>query len=219
MLLSDSEIGKPSDYSFLWESLVLKNESNRVLSKEEVIGRIEKRAVELLTSFEDLLEEYDLIEFCEVNAELIWQATLCYFADVVRIKQFHPIDHIAREKVYAYEAFWLLRHHPIQILTQNEIETLDGFSRLEGKDEQLVYVNEFLVVRWLIDRIANKLYHDTRPLIQVDDFVIKILNSPYAKSIAQKMFYNFRYRMYTAETILLTLEAMLGTTGLILDVT
>ena len=81
-----------------------------------------------------------------MNAELVWQAVLCCFTDLTRTMTFHSIGNPAREKQYAYKAFWLLKHHPVQIVDFKGVRTAD-FEQLDADIERLVYVNEFIVTR------------------------------------------------------------------------
>ena len=41
-----------------------------------------------------------------------------YFADIQRLKDFHGIELANKNKIVAYEAHWILRRKPIQIVKE-----------------------------------------------------------------------------------------------------
>lgn len=53
-----------------------------------------------------------------------------YFCDMLRLKNFHGIDHANRYKIVAYMVYWLNRRQPIQLR--------EGM----GDKEEFVWVNE-----------------------------------------------------------------------------
>ena len=213
-----SQAQEDRDYSFFWESETFKDENGQPFSKSQVIDYIVDDFLQQIKSLEKLLDDHDLIEHCTVNTELVWQATLCCFADLTRMMSFHSINYPAREKYYAYKAFWLLRHHPIQIVSFNSGD-FANFEHLDSKKERLVFVNEYLVTQWLFQSYFNKLHDNVKPKIQIDHFSKKARESKDMIRLVNKMYYHFRYRTYTAETILLALESIMETADYILEIT
>jgi len=67
------------------------------------------------------LRKYGFLDYCTINKELLWKAVLDYFVDIARIKIFHGHKNVQIDKIIAYETFWLLRNHPIQIDKPDEL--------------------------------------------------------------------------------------------------
>ena len=92
-----------------------------------------------------MLKQYKLNDSCSIHPDLLWKATLDYFADIARLKSFHGHFYIQEEKIYAYSTFWHLRNHPIQI-TNNEMA------------EKYVHVNEYIFSSILLNNMATELH-------------------------------------------------------------
>lgn len=86
-----------------------------------------------LSRFEDLLKTaqefivsagYAETVYC--NERILMQVLLDYFSDIERLKDFHDIDKIRTEKIFAYTISWIIRRKPLQF-TQNTFEEKDIF--------------------------------------------------------------------------------------------
>jgi hypothetical protein len=107
---------------------------------------------------------------------------LCsYFADIIRLKDFHHIEVTNWEKLFAYSCYWFLRFKPVQIL--------------EELDSKQVFINERIAVAIL-----------TSEFIFTDENLRK--NSGFAKRFMDELLYHFEYRSYTPQSIELTLVAL-----------
>lgn len=117
------------------------------------------------------------LEDCTViNSRRLGYAVLDYFTDMVRMKEFHEIEHANLNKIYAYSSYWFLRRQPIQ-LTNNV------------KKETDLYINELFIVNNLIAKMKVHCPHG------------EILQKQSLLEMAQLWFYNFKYRLFTAQSL------------------
>ena len=56
------------------------------------------------------------------NERILMQVILDYFMDVMRLKEFHSIERIRTEKLFAYTISWIVRRKPIQFRDYSEEE-------------------------------------------------------------------------------------------------
>ena len=111
----------------------------------------------------------------EINERKLIYMVLSYFADIVRLKEFHPIVRTNRIKTYAYSFFWLLRTAPVQLLQEVE----DNF----------LFINEMIVV----DAFYTQFVHEYANTKKLDEEVIH--------KYLQELLYYFRYRRYDQQSI------------------
>lgn len=62
-----------------------------------------------------VIEQYNISEVAVINQDALLRMILCYFTDIVRVKEFHGIENINESKKYAFGTYWFLRFHPVQI--------------------------------------------------------------------------------------------------------
>ncbi|MCM1189208.1 MAG: hypothetical protein NC541_07910 [bacterium] len=60
------------------------------------------------------------------NDRILFHAILDYYSDIERLKQFHHIEDVRTNKVFAYIAYWILRRKPLQFIN-DDIEEPDIF--------------------------------------------------------------------------------------------
>lgn len=109
---------------------------------------------------------------------------MSYFADIFRLKEFHELDRTNLPKVYAYEAYWILRMSPLQLIN--------------GVSDDLLWINEKFITTILISDIVAS----------IDKENIDFEKYPVLKELAELMVYNFKYRVYTAQSLEMTLKAV-----------
>jgi hypothetical protein len=97
-----------------------------------------------------------------------------YFVDILRLKNFHEIKRVHKVKVYAYSIFWLLRASPVQILNNDMSCT--------------PHINEKIAV-WVISSLVLR----RKPSPAIDEETLK--------HYEDEIFYFFKYRHYTAQSI------------------
>ena len=154
-----------------------------------------------------LLEKYGLLDYCTINNQLLWKAVLDYFADVARMKTFHLYEHAQLEKVFSYETYWLLRNHPIQIDKPDYI------------DKKYVHVNEYILSFLFIKKLAEKLAKSFASEIQIDDLIEKFEEHELADELRKKLYYTFKFRTYTQQSLLLLIEGFMTAAEFTLQVT
>jgi hypothetical protein len=128
-------------YRHLIDDDIFTNEKDKDIA-EKIIGTRYETA---FNNIQALLEKNNLFDFCSVNPDLLWAAHLDYFEDIARLKNFHGHKYVNTDKIYAYEVFWYLRNHVIQI------------EHPVGLPEQFIHVNERIFSYWLIKKLATEL--------------------------------------------------------------
>jgi hypothetical protein len=136
----------------------------------------------------NLLEDYIVQNGYEnrliVPQNIVEHIIIDYFVDIDRLKEFSDIKKTNEIKIYAYLAYWMLRHKPLQIVGD------------DGQDD-LVFVNEEFVTDFLCSFLfsnpANVPYIEEQKKI-IDDFV-------------KTLSYHLAYRNYSAQNIELMLLA------------
>lgn len=57
------------------------------------------------------------------NDRILFHALLDYYSDIERLKQFHHIENVRTNKVFAYVAYWIMRRKPLQFVGKDITET------------------------------------------------------------------------------------------------
>lgn len=142
----------------------------------------EKRYKNLLIQIQDVLEALGILDKVEINTDLLGQAVLNYFEDVDRLKNFADIKRPNEDKIYGYETFWLLRDKPIQITDSN-------------MPYEYLYINEKVFTWILISKMLKEAH------IGIDS------NNRRLGSFLKLMYYNFRFRNFTQQSLELMITA------------
>lgn len=147
-------------------------------------NKIVKRAEWLYKLVEDYLQSNELEGKVGISRDILKYVLVDYFVDIDRLKEFAHIDKVNDSKIYAYTAYWLLRHKPLQVLQLDN--ALD-----------LTFVNENFVAHLLRSFLFSN--PDDTPILDnkredVDLFVSTLL-------------YYFKYREYSAQSIELAILA------------
>lgn len=150
-------------------------ETIQKFSEEKIRSRYENIHHEM-SSF---INNYDLKENLAIDEVALTHAVLDYFTDVARLKELHHISNIDDIKVYAYESFWLLKRHPIQIISNPD------------QEEKIVFANEKFVfsrlAKFMLDgRLDNTVDADKRQ---------SILN------FLDTLYYHLKFRDYNAQML------------------
>lgn len=147
-------------------------------------NKIVKRAEWLYGLAEDYLQLNELEGKVGISRDILKYVLVDYFVDIDRLKEFAHIEKVNDSKIYAYTAYWLLRHKPLQVLQVD-----NAFD--------LVFVNENFVAHFLRSFLFSN--PDDTPILDnkredVDLFVRTLL-------------YYFKYREYSAQSIELSILA------------
>lgn len=130
------------------------------------------------------IKNAELESSIRIDRRKLGYAILSYFADIFRLKEFHELDRTNLPKVYAYEAYWILRMSPLQLIN--------------GVSDDLLWINEKFITTILISDIVAS----------IDKENIDFEKYPVLKELAELMVYNFKYRVYTAQSLEMTLKAV-----------
>lgn len=150
--------------------------------------KIRERLDELINTAKGFIKEVGLEEATECSERIMFQVVLDYFSDIIRLKEFHGIEHVRQEKILAYEIAWLIKRKPIQL--KKEIE-----------DQSDIYINE---------RFAAFLYMND--LLESGEYFIDDSNIVKYDNYLNLLFYYFKYRECNPQVIELSIEAFkLGT--------
>ena len=144
--------------------------------------QITHRYVEILKLMHEFIKKTGHEEHVEVNRQALRRAIMDYYADIVRIKEYHPIDEISAEKNYAYTAYWLLRRKPMQIIKP--------YKKCE-------FANEFFIANILASSILTEKKIDKGEISG---------NVPF-NEFRSLLFYNLKYRPVLQQALELTIKA------------
>ena len=122
----------------------------------------------------NILKRTGLENKAVINERRLIHMVLDYFADIERLKEFHPVEKPTRIKKYAYSFFWLLRTAPVQLL--------------EEVDDNVLFINEMVVV----DLFLTQFFEITKA---------KTLDSNVVLRYLVELLYYFKYRRYDQQSI------------------
>jgi len=145
--------------------------------------RIAHRYVLTLKLMHIYIEKIDRWGNIEVNRQALQRAVMDYYADIVRIKEYHySIDKISPEKNYAYFAYWLLKRRPMQIKIPYE---------------KCEFANELFITHSLASSILSEKNIDKE----------KISTNTSFNEFRSMLFYNLKYRPVFQQTLELMIKA------------
>ncbi len=143
-----------------------------------------ERYQNLLAQIQDVLEALQIMDYVNINTDLLGQAVLDYFEDIDKLKVYEKIDRTNVDKIYSYETYWLLKRKPIQITDDNI-------------DFKYIHINEKVCLFILMAKMlkeAGKDYNDSNS--KMHPFI-------------DLLFYNFKYRQFTQKSLELMVSAFI----------
>lgn len=146
---------------------------------------IQKRFCFLYQGMKDYIIRIGGTEKLQVNERILMHAVAEYFEDIRKVKTIHGLDHTNEVKVHAYQAYWLLRRKPIQVLGD------------EDKDENIVFANEKFVLSYIMGYLMKE--KETTPLIGDD---LKVY-----RGFIDTLYYNLKFRRIEPQNLELMLLA------------
>lgn len=93
------------------------------------IEEFKSRFEQLEKSAEEFIKESGFEKTVYCNERILAQMLLDYYSDIERLKDFHSIERIRTEKIFAYTISWIIRRKPLQYKDNSE-------------DEKDIFVNE-----------------------------------------------------------------------------
>jgi hypothetical protein len=161
------------------------------------------RYVKVFVAIQAIIQYYGLDDCTEVDPLLLNQAFFDYDTDTNRLKSFHVIENSNVEKIYSYFTFWLLRNHVIRITNPTTLREKFG--------NEFDSVNERIFAYFLIRQIATELAERIDDKIQIDKFEEKFTYSQNIVDLIYFLYYTFRYRQYSQQSLLLFTEGVMKT--------
>lgn len=162
------------------------------------IGRkkVRERFNDLYVEYDEFIKQQAECDILRINDYTLMHSVLDYFTDVSRLKHFHSIGYTNLYKTKAYEISWLLRRKPIQIISDNDCDSV-------------VYINEKFVLShimsYFVSLVGKDFYSDlSEEGVRAFDGYI------------DSLYYHLKYRncsSQTLEIILLSFGAGIVATG------
>lgn len=143
---------------------------------------IETRFNNILEQMQEVLIRMGIIDKVSINTDLLGKAIVDYFEDIDRLKTFEDIPRVNVDKIYSYGIFWILRRHPIQIIDKD-------------LDERFWYINEKVCIAIMIPKMFAEMGIDLSA------------KNPRFMDFLELMYYNFKYRLYTQQSLEFMVEA------------
>ena len=154
----------------------------------------EEKLLSRYTWLYDLMENFLRIKNYEdnviISSDILNHVVIDYFVDIDRLKLFQNIEKTHESKIYAYSAYWLLRHKPMQVVVADQ-------------GEKYAFVNE----EFVSDLIRSYLFSDP------DNIPVLNNKKDVVDNFVGTLLYYFKYREYSAKNIeimLLAFEAGRG---------
>lgn len=146
-----------------------------VILKYYTIEEVKERFGIWYSEAKKFIDRKGLSEQAVVNTNRLGYAICDYFVDIIRMKEFHGIKHANLNKIYAYSCYWFVRRQPIQLLDNVENEDL--------------YINELFAVNNLIAKLRRHANN------------VDIINKQSLLELGSLWLYNFKFRVFTAQTL------------------
>ena len=148
---------------------------------------LESDVSNLIGNHKQQLEFIEMGGFSETsycNERILMQVILDYFMDVMRLKEFHSIERIRTEKLFAYTISWIVRRKPIQFRDYSE-------------EERDIFINERFAAYLLINEC---LMCGTKHFVQ-EAYAEKLVE------YTEMLLYYFKYRQCDPKTLELLIES------------
>lgn len=150
--------------------------------------QFKNRFEELKNSATEFLEIAGYKDTVMCNERILLSVLLDYYSDIYRLKDFHNIELIREEKIFAYTVAWIVRRKPLQFTHNTDLE----------KD---IYVNErfaaYLIVNECLCCGGKRISPEN--INKLDDYTDLLL-------------YYFKYRECNPQVLELAIESFkLGT--------
>jgi len=143
---------------------------------------IQARFENILEQMQEVLIKMGIIDQVQINTDILGKAIVDYFEDIDRLKSFEDIPRVNVDKIYSYGIYWILRRHPIQILDKD-------------LDKKFWYINEKVCIAIMLPKMLAEM-----------NISLKTEN-PRLKNFLNLMYYNFKYRLYTQQSLEFMIEA------------
>lgn len=171
---------------------LFRGEKYSYLLEEFTEEKLRERFLSLYEYLCTFIEENNLKEKVYISVELLEQVLVDYFVDIYRLKKFHRIKKINKNKIHAYTAYWLANEKVLQIIQS------------DCCDKRLTAVNEWMAASYLISYLLDE---NGKSIVMNEENFKKIIE------FKENLQYSLRYRHYTPymlETVLIAFSAGAG---------
>ena len=141
------------------------------------------RFCDLMKQLHSVIVGCDLYDSVTINENLLGKAVIDYFEDIDRLKEFEDIERTSVAKIYAHEAYWLIRRKPIQVIDTSK------------EDERCLFINEVACAFMILVKMCEE-----------KGIKLKVGN-PKVKYFYEILFYNLKYRKLTQDSLELMIES------------
>lgn len=146
-----------------------------IILKYYTIDEVKERFGIWYSDAKRFIDKKGLSDRAVINTRRLGYAICDYFVDIIRMKEFHGIEHANLNKIYAYSCYWFVRRQPIQLTGEVENENL--------------YINELFAVNNLIAKLRR---HSSN---------VDMINKQSLLDLGKLWLYNFKFRVFTAQTL------------------
>lgn len=143
--------------------------------------KFKERYTSMLTMMNAFIKEANLTGSVTVNELVLAYALVDYFEDIMRLKEFHNVEHVNNVKIVSYTSYWLLHAKPLQVTVN---------------DNRLVHINERFVLSYILTALENEKHGH---IMQRENQGLK--------AFAEQMLYFLKYRGISAQSIEMTILA------------
>lgn len=143
--------------------------------------KFKERYTSMLTMMNAFIKEANLTDSVTVNELVLAYALVDYFEDIMRLKEFHNVEHVNNVKIVSYTSYWLLHAKPLQVTVN---------------DNRLVHINERFVLSYILTALENEQHGH---IMQRENQGLK--------AFAEQMLYFLKYRGISAQSIEMTILA------------
>ena len=159
-------------------------ENYRELIDEVGVDKFRERFEELQKTAMEFIEIAGFSDVAYCNERILMQVILDYFMDVMRLKEFHSIERIRTEKLFAYTISWIVKRKPIQF-------------REYSDQERDIFVNERFAAYLLINEC----------LMCGSKHFVKEAYAEKLVEYTEMLLYYFKYRQCDPKTLELLIES------------
>ena len=151
----------------------------------DIIGRekYEERVKELVEAANNFIVEAGFDGTVVCNTRIMNMVVLDYISDIVRLKEFHGIEFVRQEKIWAYTISWLLRRKPLQYVEFT-------------KEESDIFANERFAAFLFMNEVLSE-----------GEYFVEGANSRKYKEYLKLLFYYFKYRACDPQVVELAIES------------
>ena len=143
----------------------------------------------IMRRMQAILKSIGLAEIVRIDEDRLGRAIIDYFEDIDRLKDFEEIERVNVSKIYAYETYWLVRRKPI--IVEDNVEENDS------QNDRLVYINEIVCAMMLVMNMCTEVGKIPDP------------GNDQTKRFYELLYYNLRFRDFTAKSLELAIEAFM----------